>query len=129
PYLLVGKRGYVGDNIVFAYLHYLPAQVPDHFYGQYQKFSCRFFLPFIPSLGNLQDLKTDIKVSQARYEGKKEMAEYYINDLYYQIHHKFYRAWDEIKEIQSFLQKDGFIVRTKPKEVPPPPKKVRIEEI
>ncbi|PHJ94219.1 hypothetical protein VF04_23055, partial [Nostoc linckia z7] len=78
---------------------------------------------------NLQDLKTDIKVSQARYEGKKEMAEYYINDLYYQIHHKFYRAWDEIKEIQSFLQKDGFIVRTKPKEVPPPPKKVRIEEI
>ncbi|PHJ81539.1 hypothetical protein VF07_29910, partial [Nostoc linckia z6] len=77
----------------------------------------------------LQDLKTDIKVSQARYEGKKEMAEYYINDLYYQIHHKFYRAWDEIKEIQSFLQKDGFIVRTKPKEVPPPPKKVRIEEI
>lgn len=77
----------------------------------------------------LRNLSTDIKVSQARYEGKKEMIEYYLNDLYYQVHHKFYRAWDEIKEMQSFLQKDGFIARTKPKEPPPPPKKIKIEEI
>lgn len=75
-----------------------------------------------------QDLNTDIKVSQARQEGKKEMVEYFINDLYYQIHHKFYRVWNETKDLQNFLQPSGFVARARHEE-PPPPKKVKIEEI
>lgn len=76
----------------------------------------------------LRSLGTEIKVSQARYEGRKEMTEYYINDLYYQINHRFYRCWEQIKDLQSFLKKDGFVVRVRD-EVPPPPKKIKIEEI
>ncbi|MBE9208840.1 hypothetical protein IQ244_20295 [Nostoc sp. LEGE 06077] len=76
----------------------------------------------------LMNLNTDIKVSRAQQEGKKEMVEYFINDLYYQIHHKFYRAWDEIKELQAFLQDQGFVARVKP-QVPPAPKKIKIDEI
>ncbi|MBH8578019.1 hypothetical protein I8752_34750, partial [Nostocaceae cyanobacterium CENA369] len=36
----------------------------------------------------LRNLRTDIKVSDARYQGKKEMIEYFINDLYRLIHHR-----------------------------------------
>lgn len=75
-----------------------------------------------------QILNTDIKVSQAKQEGKKEMIEYYINDLYYQIHHKFYRLWNETKDLQNFLQPSGFVARTRHEE-PPPQKKLKIEEI
>ena len=76
----------------------------------------------------LRNLGTDIKVSQARHEGRKEMTEYYINDLYYQVNHRFYRCWEQIKDLQSFLKKDGFVVRVRD-EVPPAPKKIKIEEI
>jgi hypothetical protein len=76
----------------------------------------------------LRDLKTDIKVSQARYDGRREMTEYYINDLYYQVNHRFYRCWEQIKDLQSFLKKDGFVARSRDEE-PPAPKKIKIEEI
>ena len=77
------------------------------------------------SLGNLG---TDIKVFQAKHEGRQEMTQYYINDLYYQVNHKFYRCWEQIKDLQSFLKKDGFVVRVREEE-PPSPKKIKIEEI
>lgn len=75
-----------------------------------------------------QSLNTDIKVSNARQEGKKEMVEYYINDIYYQIHHTRYRVGNEIKDLQGFLQPNGFVARVRHEE-PPPPKKIKIEEI
>lgn len=77
---------------------------------------------------DLRNLKTDIKVSQARHEGRREMTEYLINDLYHQVHHKFYRSWEQIKDLQGFLKKDGYVVRTRDEE-PPSPKKIKIEEI
>ena len=77
---------------------------------------------------SLRNLGTDIKVSQARQEGRREMTEYYINDLYYQVNHRFYRCWEQIKDLQSFLKKDGFVVRVREEE-PPSPKKIKIEEI
>ncbi|MBH8575453.1 hypothetical protein I8752_21060 [Nostocaceae cyanobacterium CENA369] len=77
----------------------------------------------------LRNLRTDIKVSDARYQGKKEMIEYFINDLYRLIHHRSYRFSHEIKDLQSYLTKDGFIARSHYGEEPPPPKKVKIEEI
>ncbi|AFY43670.1 hypothetical protein [Nostoc sp. PCC 7107] len=76
----------------------------------------------------LMSLNTDVKVSRAQQEGKKEMVEYFINDLYYQIHHKFYRVWNEVKDLQSFLQKDGYVARVRHEE-PPAPKKIKIDEI
>jgi hypothetical protein len=76
----------------------------------------------------LRDLGTDIKVSQARQDGRREMTEYYINDLYYQVNHRFYRCWEQIKDLQSFLKKDGFVVRVRDEE-PPAPKKIKVEEI
>lgn len=77
----------------------------------------------------IANLSTEIKVNQARQDGKREMTEYFINDIYSQIHHKFYRCWDEIQNLQGFLQQYGFIARAKNKEVPPAPKKIKLEEI
>ncbi len=77
----------------------------------------------------LRNLRTDIKVSDARYQGKKEMTEYFINDLYRLIHHRSYRFSNEIKDLQSYLRKDGFVARSHYGEEPPPPQKAKIEEI
>lgn len=77
----------------------------------------------------LANLSTDIKVAQAKSDGKKEMTEYFINDIYRLIHHRSYRFSNEIKDLQNYLRKDGFIARSHFGEEPPPPKKVKIEEI
>ncbi|MBC1238703.1 hypothetical protein [Nostoc sp. 2RC] len=77
----------------------------------------------------LRNLRTDIKVSDAKSQGKKEMTEYFINDLYRLIHHRSYRFSNEIKDLQSYLRKDGFVVRSHYGEEPPPPQKAKIEEI
>ncbi len=45
------------------------------------------------------------------YAGKKELIEYRLNGHDEAIDHKFKRCWDEIKDIQGHLAKDGFIPR------------------
>ncbi|MBH8563780.1 hypothetical protein I8748_16540 [Nostoc sp. CENA67] len=74
-------------------------------------------------------ISTTLQVGQAKSEAKKEMIEYYLNDLYYQIDHKFIRAWEEIKELQKFLQKDGFIIRAKTYTPPPERAKIKIDGV
>ncbi|OCQ98957.1 hypothetical protein BCD64_23245 [Nostoc sp. MBR 210] len=74
------------------------------------------------------NLSTKIEVNQARQDGKREMTEYFINDIYRLIHHRSYRFSNEIKDLQNYLRKDGFIVRSHFGEEPPP-KKINIEEI
>ncbi|BAZ49570.1 hypothetical protein NIES4103_21820 [Nostoc sp. NIES-4103] len=77
----------------------------------------------------IRSINTQLQVSQAKSEAKKEMIEYYLNDLYYQVDHKFIRGWEEIKELQSFLQKDGFIIRSKTYTPPPERAKITIDGV
>ncbi|MBN3905116.1 MAG: hypothetical protein HWQ35_00555 [Nostoc sp. NMS1] len=57
------------------------------------------------------DKKIDIHLTE--YSSKKELIEYRLHGHDELIDHKFNRCWNEIKDIQNYLAKDGFIPRSK----------------
>jgi hypothetical protein len=55
------------------------------------------------------DKKIDIHLTE--YNSKKELIEYRLHGHDELIDHKFGRCWNEIKDIENYLAKDGFIPR------------------
>lgn len=61
----------------------------------------------------IRDIEHNFAVHQSEYIGKRELIEYRLHGHDELINHKFGRCWDEIKQMQSFMAKDGFVSRDK----------------
>lgn len=62
-------------------------------------------------LARINALELDLKVAQTETLARKDFLDYRLHGHDEQIAHKFDRCWSEIKQIQNFLAKDGFIPR------------------
>jgi ADP-glucose pyrophosphorylase len=56
---------------------------------------------------NILEKKLDVHL--AEYDGKSELIEYRLKSQEELIAHKFNRCWNQIKDIESYLAKNGFI--------------------
>lgn len=62
-------------------------------------------------LARINALEMEIRVIQSETLARKDFLDYRLHGHDEQITHKFDRCWTEIKQIQNFLSKDGFIPR------------------
>ncbi|MBN3924009.1 hypothetical protein [Nostoc sp. NMS4] len=62
-------------------------------------------------------LEIKLSIYETEYEAKKEFLDYRLHGHDELIQHKFDRCWAEIKEIQNFLSKNGFIPRDRNKSI------------
>jgi len=63
-------------------------------------------------ISKITSLDKRIDVHLAEYSSKKELIEYRLHGNDELIDHKFGRCWNEIKDIQDYLAKNGFIPRS-----------------
>ncbi|MCC5669886.1 hypothetical protein LC653_40300 [Nostoc sp. CHAB 5784] len=66
-------------------------------------------------LSKITAIEKKIDIHLAEYNGKSEMIHYRLHGHDELIAHKFQRCWDEIKDIEGYLAKDGFIPREYPR--------------
>ncbi|MEH2315945.1 hypothetical protein [Nostoc sp.] len=62
-------------------------------------------------LARINALELEIRIAQSESLARKDFLDYRLHGHDEQITHKFDRCWAEIKQIQNFLTKDGFIPR------------------
>jgi len=65
--------------------------------------------------GKIYMLELQIKVLETETLARKDFVDYRLHGSDEQIQHKFDRCWAEIKQMQNFMTKDGFIPRDRNK--------------
>jgi hypothetical protein len=66
-------------------------------------------------VSKINNIEKKIDIHLAEYNGRDELVQYRLKGHDEMISHKFSRCWDEIKDIEKYLAKDGFIPRERNK--------------